>query len=266
MNRAYCLLRADPHYRKDAFMRGLAACGFSVTDQWPERGPHGDVLVIWNRYYEYDELATRFEKQGGRVLVAENGYFGNQVNGVYWYALALGYHNGAGIWPTTDLDGSTRRQLLGVEVLPWHANRRGDVLVLPQRGIGPPGVAMPLTWANDVLVRLRALTSRRVRVRPHPGQSRPDVSLQDDLANCALAITWGSGAALHALRLGVPVFYDMPHWIGQGAAMPLGRATGLDEPYTGSRDVMFENVACAMWRLDEIESGHGIRTVLACSP
>lgn len=244
-------------------MRGLRACGYATTDQWPERGHAGDVLVIWNRYYEYDDLATRFEKQGGVVLVAENGYFGNDVNGVKWYALACGYHNGAGVWPLTDATGEPRRHLLGIDVMPWRTSRKGDVLVLPQRGIGPRGVAMPHSWPNDVLVRLRAFTSRRMRVRVHPGVSQPDVSLEDDLASCAFAVTWGSGAALHALRLGVPVFYDMPHWIGSRAAYPLTH--DLEDPFLGDRELMLENVACAMWRLDEIESGHGIRTVVACS-
>lgn len=258
--RAHCLIRDQPHYRSDAFRAGLRRAGYDVTAEWPQRGVTGDVLIIWNRYYEYAELARRFEKGGGLVLVAENGYLGVEWNGHRWYALSAHQHNGAGVWPRGD---ASRWERYGVELAPWRKPGR-EIVVLPQRGIGPPGVAMPDKWDTETCVRLAARTRRPVRVRPHPGQNRPDVSLEQDLANAWAAVTWGSGAAIKALAFGVPVFHDFPQWIGAPAARPL--SADLEQPFRGDRLPMFHALAWAMWTVEEIASGDPfVRLVEACA-
>lgn len=257
--RAYNLIRALPHYRHDAFAAGLKACGYDVMQYWPERGAPGDVLVIWNRYYEYAELAKRFEKFGGLVLVAENGYLGVEWNGHRWYALSAHQHNGAGVWPRGD---ASRWERYGVELAPWRKPGR-EIVVLPQRGIGPEGVAMPAKWDTETCVRLGARTRRPVRVRPHPGQNRPDVSLEQDLSNAWAAVTWGSGAAIKALAMGVPVFHGFDRWIGAKAAKPL--ETSLDEPFLGDRLPMFHDLMWAMWTGEELATGEPFRKLIACA-
>lgn len=258
MRRAYSLIRSSPHYRADAFRSGLVRAGFHVTEDWPQQGRPGDVLVIWNRYYDFAEAANRFEKQGGTVLVAENGYLGVEFNGSRWYALARGFHNGAGEWPIGD---RSRWDELGVELAPWRTDGR-EILLLPQRGIGPRGVAMPDGWEYATVESLARQTSRPVRIRAHPGQNRPDVSLEQDLRDVWAVVTWGSGAALKALVAGVPVFYAFPKWIGRMAAAPLERAN-FHTPCRGDRLPMFRALAWAMWRVEELATGEPFRRLTA---
>ena len=67
MPRAFCLIRTEPVYRREAFITGLQAAGY-VTCSDPTRGEAGDVLVIWNRY-------------GGNFQTTSGTYTINTLNG-----------------------------------------------------------------------------------------------------------------------------------------------------------------------------------------
>lgn len=257
--KAWLCLRDAVHYRKEAFERGLRMSGFRVTPG-PTRTPGPrDVLVLWNRYGQFNACALEFERLGLPVLVAENGYLGNDFAGDRWYAIARTHHNGAGAWPD---GGAERWDALGVPLAPWRTGGR-ELVVLPQRGIGPAGVAMPAFWEEGLQLRLRE-RGLRARVRPHPG-TKPARPLEDDLADARAVITWGSGAAIKALALGVPVFHDFPRWIGAGAARPLGDLLAGAAPRTddAARLAMFRRLAWAQWRLSEISSGEAFARLLA---
>lgn len=121
--------------------------------------------------------------------------------------------------------------------------RSGETVILPQRGIGTKPTAMPHGWAEDVKRRYGG------RVRKHPGKVE-HIPLGVDLAQCGRVVTWGSGAAIKAVFLGIPVVSEMPNWIGQ------------HEPDTASRLAMLERLAWAQWRHSEIESGEAFRFLL----
>lgn len=231
--RAWLALRNDLHYRKDAFTQGLEACGYRVIPTLPtEAGPR-DVLVIWNRYGASATWASKFEAAGRPVWVAENAAWGNSFAGDRWYSLAKGCHNTAGrFW----YGGPERWDSLGVELAPWRTS--GETVILPQRGIGPPGVAMPRDWPKTVAGR----------IRPHPGK-RDVKPLEDDLSNAGKVITWGSGAAIKALMWGVPVESHMPNWIGE------------QQNDDDSRLAMFRRLAWAQWRLSDIQKGTAFRVL-----
>lgn len=172
-------------------------------------------------------------------MVAENAAWGNGFSGESWYSLALNYHNTAGLFP---VGGPERWDSLGVELAPWRDGH--EIVILPQRGIGPQAVAMPQAWPEKV----RRETGGRIR--PHPG-TKNATPLEDDLARCRLAVTWGSGAAIKALLMGVKVRSEMPNWIG-----------AQDNTDTGRLE-MFRRLAWAQWRLSEIDSGEAFRRLLA---
>lgn len=248
--RAYVLVRDLPHYRHGAFCSGLKNAGFKVYCEFPPRKVlPTDVLLIWNRYAEYDDAAKRVEADGGTVIVAENGYLGCDWLGGRWYALAKSHHNGAGWFPE---GGPERWDRLGIE-LP--EQRRGEeIVVLPQRGIGPEGVAMPDGWHK---VFFSIAKTHKARLRMHPG-ARPCEPLEADLANAKAVVTWGSGAALKALLMGIPAFYAMPNWIGAPGATPLKDAD-LSNPVLGARLACFRRLMWAHWTVQEIESGEPFR-------
>lgn len=247
MIRACCLIRAAPHYRADAFRQGLKRIGATFVDE-----RDADVLVIWNRYGGFQATADACERRGGLVLVAENGYFGVEWRGDRWYAISRTQHNGAGEWPA---GGPERWDGWAVDLAPWRTGGT-EIVLLPQRGIGPTGVAMPRDWPRRA-VRSIGLPYP-VRVRPHPG-TQPAVPLDHDLRNAAAVATWGSGAAIKALQLGIPVLYGFPRWIGAQAGAPIGAELKRDD---AARLAMFRRLAWAQWRLDEIASGEAFRQLL----
>lgn len=244
----------SPYYRRDSFRRGLARLGYAVGRPPKERPEPNDVLLIWNRTRGNHDFASRYEKAGARVLVAENGYIGKDRDGHRLYALALGHHLGAGAW----VEGAGDRWApLGIDLLPWRAH--GDeIVILPQRGIGEPGIAMPSTWVADVVRRLKEVTDRPIRIRPHPGKDKTDPG--PDLQNAWAAVTWASGAGIKSIVAGIPVFHDMPTWIGGPAAK-----RGVDEienPFLGDRLPMLRSLAWAQFSTEEIESGLAFRALL----
>jgi hypothetical protein len=259
--RAWSLIRPEPAYRRDAFLAGLAAAGYAVTDGAPTFPvKHGDVLVIWNRYFDREVLADRFEAAGGTVLVAENGYVRGRHDGGEYYAVAVHGHNGAGRW---HVGGPERWQALGVELKPWREPGDGHVLVAPNRPFGQRGFAMPAGWGERTADELRRVTRRQVRLRMHPGNSRPAVPLADDLRGAHCAVIWSSSVGVRALIEGIPVICAAPAWICKGAAhqdWQEARLAHVDMDERRARAL--HALAWAQWSVDEIASGEPFRRLL----
>lgn len=245
MRTASVLIKELPAYRHYCFVSGLKANGYRVT-KYPLTNPEpSDVLVLWNRHGSNEHYIRVYERAGATVLISENGYIGPTR------ALAKSHHNGAGEWYVGEED---RWSKLGIETTPWRED--GDfILVLPQRGMGEPGVAMPRNWLPAMVNNLRAMTDRPIRVRKHPGQN-DTVPLINDLHGAWAAVTWGSGAGIKAIVHGIPVFYNMNKWIGALAARS---EFDIENPYLGDRTEMLRRMAWAQWTSEELESGEAFR-------
>lgn len=230
MQTASLNLRYSPPERIRVFEAGLKRLGYAINRSLSG----GDLLVTWNRIGEAGQAAKRYE----RVLVAENAAWGNGFLGGRWLTLARDRHNTAGMFP---VGGFERWDGLGVDLAPWRTT--GETVILPQRGIGSPPTVMPLGWGASALKKYGG------RVRKHPGKfdSKP---LAEDLANCGRVVTWGSGAAVQALMLGIPVISEMPNWIAEQDNTDAGRLA------------MFRRLAWAQSRHEEVESGEAIERLL----
>lgn len=251
--RASLLFRPGRHYRATEFGRGLERHGFAVSTV-PQRHPKpSDLLILWNRTRAHERTARAYEQAGARVLIAENGYL-DRLGGEKFYSLALGHHNGVGRW----FVGDEARFQIADEPQP-----RGDhVLVLPQRGIGENGVAMPLDWPKRIRERVARITKRPVIIRRHPGLHHPSriVPLEDDLARAWCVVTWASGAAIKAIRAGIPCFYDLDGWIANCAATRL--ADQLEQCDTADSGELWRRVSWAIWTMAEIECGEAFDRLL----
>ncbi len=248
---AYNLTRRETYYRHEVFSAGLRAAGYEVKCAGVDGRP-GDVMLCWNRYGEYDQIATRFEKMGGKVIVAENGYLRGPKDGGDYYAMAVGGHNGSG---AISMGGPERWAALSLDLAPWRADG-GHVLVAPNRSFGTPGRIQPEDWTRDVAKRLAKLTKREIRVRPHPHNDPPKKPLADDLAGAWAVVVWGSSAGVKALVAGIPVIHECPRWICEGATDPRGIA-GIEDPWMddGDRLEAMQRLAWSQWSLAEIEAG-----------
>lgn len=230
-------------------MRGLSRHGFQCEAKHVRNPMPDDLLVIWNRNRVFDPIANVYERAGARVMVCENGYLDRAADGSKYYAVALDAHNGAGRWFVGD------EPRFKVDELPWRETG-SKVLVLPQRGIGQQGVAMPSTWPQRVLERIK--TDREIVVRPHPGHQRMEQPL--DFRDVWCCVTWGSGAAIKALRQGIPVFHEFPRWIGAPGASQL--AGNIEACHTPDRRLLWTRITWAQWTLEEIGSGEAFDRLL----
>lgn len=251
MKRAMCLIRAEPHYRKEAFITGLRKAGYMIIEKGMADGPT-DVLVIWNRYGANGSMADIWERNGGTVFVAENGYLGADPNGIQYYAVSVRGHNGSGHWP---LGGRERFEALHVNLEPWK-KQEGYSLVCGQRGIGSPLMASPPDWHKKVETRLKALEKNQpIKIRLHPGNHHaPSVipSLKADLEQARDCVIWSSSSGVKALAMGYPVRYDAPHWICAEGASRIG------EPLKYNDDARLSamcSMAWAQWSIRELETG-----------
>lgn len=251
MPTAYSLIRSGPHYRPEGFAAGLRACGYEVRQNISRPPVPGDVLVIWNRYSSYEDRAEQFERAGGHVLVAENGYYGADAQGRRLYALSRGEHHHG---------GAVLRNLRITEMQSWRTY--GDhILVCGQRGIGSKLMRSPQDWIDGTIAdRLAVKTRRPVRFRKHPGKDAPAVPLADDLRGCHAVVVWHSAAGVEALLAGVPVFYAAPRWIAEKAAAPLEGAD-LERPFMGDRTAGLANALANQWSIDQIASGEAFRAL-----
>ena len=264
MKHAFSAIRDVPHYRHDAFIAGLKRVGYHVNLHLPARPPApGEVLVLWNRYSDRELTADAWEKKGGVVLVAENGYAGADAEGRQYYALAKSGHNGSGTWPAGD---GSRWAALGIELKPWRAEG-SHVVVFGQRSIGSKAMASPPGWHDHLTARLRKFTKRAVRVRPHPGNpaNHPEViaDTQKLLAGAHAVCLWSSANGVRALIEGVPVFYDAPRWILEGAAVKGVENVEAPRMDDADRLAALERMAWAQWTVDEIASGEPFARLLA---
>jgi hypothetical protein len=249
--RALNLLRPSPHYRRDLFSEGLRAVGFKVVGRIDRPEP-ADVLVIWNRYSGFGEMADHFERNGARVLVAENNPFGNGWRGDAWYSLA-GRHVAMAHGEIRD-GGPARWDSIGFELVPWRDGGR-EVVILGQRSIGHENVRSPAQWAERVQGRIGG------RIRRHPG-TEACIPLLDDLRNARAVVTWASAAAVQALAAGVPVFHDHPAFAMREACMALNAWGAEPSRDDAARLACFRRLAWAMWRHDEIRSGEAFEHLL----
>lgn len=259
---AYLLIRPLPHYRRGSFEAGLRALGFQIGGVPRGTISPADVLVMWNRYGPDHRLAEHFSKCGGTVIVAENGLLGRDRPDGHWYSLALDYPAAMGGALPLRIEGWNRTDIIGAKL--GELRQGGDeVMVLEQRGIGPPDWASPPKWAEKMAARLALDTNRLIRIRAHPGENK-STPIEDDLRNVWCVVTWASSAAIRAMVAGVPVFYALPTWIAKAGGRQLWGRMDLENPLRDpyARRMAIERVGRSTWHTMEIETGEPFARLL----
>ncbi len=266
--RAYCLIRPQVHYRREAFLSGLDAAGYEIM---PDSSFHtpirpDDLLIIWNRYGSYEQLAERMEAGGGRVMVVENGYYGQDQKGRQPYAMAMGQHQGAGRWYVPAADNPAyceRLDKLGINLVPMDWQRPGYILVCGQRSIGSELMRSPPNWEGNMAVDVDRELGLDVRIRLHPelllrAKATP-TPLHIDLGGARAVVVWSSNVAVTSLAMGIPTYHLAPYQIaGISTAWRM-----LPKKHTGvwaldweeARLTAFARMAWAQWFVDEIATG-----------
>lgn len=249
---AICTIREQPHYRRDAFLRGLERVGYQIVAHgYPSSKK--DFFITWNRYGQNENRANQWEADGGTVLVAENGYLGHDDLGRQYYALGVHGHNGSGWFPIGNED---RFGLLGVQPQPWKTAGE-QIVVRGQRGIGTKQMASPPNWHQQVGKELRAGQSLPVKIIEHPAIKAPERPIEDELEMAKACVVWSSTVGIKALVAGVPTWYAAPHFICELAAKPYGLDRQLMMPvmHDTLRFATLQRMAYGQWSVAELESG-----------
>lgn len=262
MKRAVVILKANPHYRREAFEAGFKRLGYQLVHANPNPKP-GDAVCMWNLTGMEREVA-RYQRAGAAVLVAENAYL--TPPGVQqMYSLSRDGHCGAGRFPADPQDDRRWRDL-EVPLKPWRKDGR-HILVVAQRGIGSREMASPHMWHQKVTEKLQTATKRPIKIRLHPGGQDRGPALESDLRDAWAVVVWSSTVGVKALIAGVPVFYAAPHWICSGAALPFSRfAMFAESPMCddAARETALRRMAQAQWHYTEIATGEPLKGVLSC--
>jgi len=245
---AICCIRTQPHYRRDAFIKGLERNGYSIVQAGQPKSS-SDLLVIWNRHGGFEAMADAWEARGGTVLVCENGYIGKDKEGRQFYAISAHGHNGSGWFPQC----AGRFEKLEIDLKPWREGGE-HVLVCGQRGIGSKTMASPVNWHEKAAKRIQKLVERQIKIRPHPGKDPPKTPVEDDLRGAFACAIWSSSSGVKALVNGIPVAFDAPYFIAEDCAVKLEQ---IAHPICddAKRIKAMEKMASAQWSVDEIQSG-----------
>lgn len=228
---ARILLRKEPYYRRNAFETGLKRLGYALVDDTRRPRSVHDLLVLWNKKRGAEEqMADAWERDGGTVIVAENGYLAKEDK--TYYAISVHGHCGSG-W-SGFVDGF-RFMHLGFPLSEPHA-LGGEILVRAQRGIGSTLMASPPRWAETWAAKVGG------RVVPHPGDKNKFAIDEENLKRAKMLHIWSSAMGVRALVRGIPVKYHAPHWICAGWE-------------TQGRMAVLERMAHAQWHFNEIATG-----------
>lgn len=257
--RAVLEIRKEPVYRRAAFEQGLKRVGFTLTQDARPQSP-GDFLVLWNKKAGSDEnRADAWERAGGTVVIAENGYLAKTDK--TYYAISVHGHNGSGYFPVGDEDRFAR---LGFEVKPWRpvGEHGREIVIREQRGIGSKLMASPPAWGRKAAAQIRGWVGNKpVRLIPHPGDKNKFTLDAAALKNADACVIWSSAIGVRALVEGVPVWYAAPHWIcAEGAAL-FSKFT-VAKRDDAARLVALQHMAHGQWHHEEIASGEPFARLL----
>lgn len=237
--------------RHEAIESGADSAGFHVKRAWSgEAIRPSDVICTWNLHdAAIRQTVAQFRAAGRPVVVFEEAYTRRLRPDLAHFAAALNGHNGAGEWFP---GGPDRWFELRIKLKLWRATGR-HVLVCSSRGMGAPTQSEPRGWAEDVARRLKRRTDRPVRIRHHPGKTYRDKPLEHDLEDCWAVVVWASNCATEALVRGIPVFYEGPHIVTEGAAQR--GIERIEAPDLPERLPVLYRLAWAQWTMDEIAEG-----------
>jgi hypothetical protein len=251
--------RPSPHqtaaarWALDGFARhGLSAEIVSAYSYTP-----CDLAVCWGVHHEAIFAGQR--THGGRVLVMERAYLGDRT---HWVSMGYDGLNGRAQFYTEDVPSDRAAAHWSHALRPWRDGGHYALLLGQVPGDAAVRGLQLEAWVRDIA---RALVARGYLVvfRPHPQarqtihapallvQARRDRSLDEELAEAAVAVTWNSNAGVDAVLAGVPTVA-----LDEGSmAWPVTSHAIQADPVRPDRRRWLERLAYCQWTPDEIAHG-----------
>lgn len=273
-----------PAHRRElqAIASGFRALGAKVdlhdkaklSKDWHLRN---DVLVTYA--FNPGRFQARLDA-GKHTMVVELAYIRGKVMGTVQQSLTWDGVNNRGLHPV----GPPERwhaMAKSVKAAPWTDGCRGSAVIFGQ--VSDDRTLIPITrrwgspnaflqWATD---RIRAVSNLSVFFKAHPSeiakkkgkyfrpQGAVDVSrhsMDSVLRKAQFAVVANSGAGVHALLAGVPVFAADPGFMGWRCALhdlsDLGNISLYD------RSSCFSQIAHSQWSMKELGNGVALRHMM----
>lgn len=163
-------------------------------------------------------------------------------------------------------------QALKIELQPPQSNAQGHIVICMQRD---GGFAMktlnPREWLDRKIQQIRTYSQRKLLIRPHPGDYRPEdfaqyngradievadplkSKLVDNLAGAYSAVFFNSSASVAAVCAGIPVFVDDSSCVAWKVANH--NIAQIESPATFEREQWLYNLAAAHWSDADAQAG-----------
>lgn len=281
------------HSRKieclESFAQGVRATGKTVLVEWDYRYTASKLAVI---------LGWATTNTGGRnitlrkQIIAEQQRLGNHtmcidascwkylddhgsylrysLNGPFYDHAEYANHNSNA---TKWIEISQR---LGVQLKPAIMAKDGYILIGMQRD---GGFAMktlnPMSWLKEKVQQIRAVSTRPIRIRPHPGQYnmadfaeytnktalRQNITviepsrsrLVDDVQGAHSAVFFNSSASVAAVCEGIPVFVDDSSCVAWAVANQ--DISKIETPEIYPREQWIYDLSAAHWSDEDARAG-----------
>lgn len=210
-------------------------------------------------------------QRGSDVMVIERGYIGDRLG--KWSSLMMNGLNGRAGFPVTPNDNGARFDQHHSDLYkPW--NPDGDYILLIGQVDGDAALQGKdmQRWYESKAKEIHA-TGQRVIFRQHPGEKARGLmrsvkhaeisnrSLDEDIENSRLVVTWNSNTAVDAMLAGKPVVCEdkgsMAWAVSCGNTVQQWQTNEPD-----NRKHWANALAWCQWTIEEIANGDSIKPFL----
>ena len=216
--------------------------------------PKCDLAIFWG--HRMMELINRQRTLGSDYLVAERGYVGDRFA---WTSLGYNGLNGRADFLNNGKDGDRWNKYFSGLMHPWKFN--GDYILIMGQVSGDASLSELgdfNKWVAKMLSKIKEHHVGMVAYRPHPlaRQKAPhglrciSGTLDEDLADASLAVTYNSNSGVDAILAGVPTIV-----MDEGSmAWPVASHDPALVVYP-DRTTWANELAWCQWADDEIKNG-----------
>jgi hypothetical protein len=236
---------AELHRLEDGYVECDIAVIFGVGKRRVPASHARGVIVYEHRFRERKP-----------IIIVERGF----VKRDDYYGVALDGLNGLGYFGEKGCP-SDRWDALDTPIRPWQTGEH--ILVCGQV---PWDASVQHTnhveWCQSTCEKIKGLTDRPVRFRPHPQVADFDYGieastgpLEDDLKDAHCIVTFSSTSGALAVLDGIPLFATDPGSIAWPVANQTITAELLEKPELKDRDQWACDLAYSQWTYDEMREG-----------
>jgi hypothetical protein len=283
------VLNPRKHPRKiqclESFAQGAAASGARVITEWDYRYTPARLAVMlgWattntggQNIALRKQIISEQQRRGHRTMCIDAScwkylddsgtYLRYSIGGPFYDRAEYANRN------STAAKWAEISQRLNIQLQPPQLNTNGHILICVQRD---GGFAMktldPQIWLQQKISKIRSVTDRVIRIRPHPGKFEmsnfesyacmPGVTVSDPLA-CGLAddlqgahsaVFFNSSASVAAACAGIPIFADDSSCVTWAVANH--DIAKIETPEIFDRQQWIYDLASAHWSDQDAQQG-----------